>query len=268
MLNLKKPLVFFDLETTGINVTQDRIVEASFIKMNPNGRQAEKTLRLNPEQPIPTESSMIHGIYDQDVRDAPTFGSVARELYQFLEGCDLGGFNLIRFDVPVLIESFARENIEFDIGSRKLVDAQKIFFLMEKRTLSAAYQFYCGKTLEGAHGAAADTQATLEVLQAQVERYQNQPVVDTKGNELGVIRNDVNALHQVSAANMVDLAGRMSFNEEGVEVFNFGKHKNKPVAEVLAKESNFYDWMMKGDFPQDTKRRLTEIRLRSMKSRL
>ena len=267
MLNLKKPLVIFDLETTGINVTQDRIVEASFIKVMPSGRHVENTMRLNPEQPIPIESSMIHGIYDRDVKDAPTFGSVARELYQFLEGCDLAGFNLIRFDVPVLIEAFAREGIEFDIGSRKLVDAQKIFFMMEKRTLSAAYEFYCNKTLEGAHGAAADTQATLEVLQAQVERYANRPVTDMKGNEVGVIRNDVNALHQVSAANMVDLAGRMSLNEEGVEVFNFGKHKNKPVAEVLEKEANFYDWMMKGDFPQDTKRRLTEIRLRSMRSR-
>ena len=267
-LNLQNPLVFFDLETTGVNVTQDRIVEASFVKVMPNGRQAEKTLRINPEQPISAESSMIHGIYDDDVKEAPTFREVARELLQFLEGCDLAGFNLIRFDVPVLIESFAREDIEFDVSRRKLVDAQKIFFLMEKRTLSAAYEFYCGKTLEGAHGAEADTRATLEVLQAQVDRYRNRPVTDTKGQELGVIRDDVAALHQVSVANMVDLAGRMSLNDDGIEVFNFGKHKNKPVSEVLEKESNFYDWMMKGDFPQDTKRRLTEIRLRGMRAKL
>ena len=266
-LKLKNPIVFFDLETTGINVTQDRIIEISLIKTMPNGRVANKTMRLNPERPIPTDSSLIHGIYDNDVKDAPTFKDVASELLQFLEGCDLAGYNVIRFDVPVLIESFAREGIEFDITHRKLVDAQKIFHLMEKRTLAAAYRFYCNKTLEGAHGAEADTQATLEVLQAQVDRYRNEPVVDMKGNQLGVIQDDVASLHKVSVANMVDLAGRMSYNEDGVEVFNFGKHKNKPVSEVLEKEPNFYDWMMKGDFPQDTKRRLTEIRLRALKAK-
>ena len=266
-LKLKTPIVFFDLETTGVNVTQDRIIEGSFVKTMPNGRVADKTLRINPERPIPLESSLIHGIYDQDVKDAPPFREVAAELMQFLEGCDLAGYNVIRFDVPVLIESFARENMEFDISHRKLVDAQKIFHLMEKRTLAAAYEFYCNKTLEGAHGAEADTRATLEVLQAQVDRYLNKTVVDMKGNELGVIHDDVASLHQVSVANMVDLAGRMSFNDDGVEVFNFGKHKNKPVSDVLEKEPNFYDWMMKGDFPQDTKRKLTEIRLRALKTK-
>ena len=266
-LKLKNPIVFFDLETTGVNVTQDRIVEVAMVKIMPNGRVADKTLRINPERPIPAEASLIHGIYDEDVKEAPPFKEVARELLQFLDSCDLAGYNIIRFDVPVLIESFDREGIEFDISHRKLVDAQKIFHLMEKRTLAAAYEFYCHKTLEGAHGAEADTQATLEVLQAQINRYLNKTVVDMKGNELGVIRDDVAALHKVSVANMVDLAGRMSFNDDGVEVFNFGKHKNKPVSEVLEKEPNFYDWMMKGDFPQDTKRRLTEIRLRALKEK-
>ena len=267
-LNLKNPLAFFDLETTGVNVTQDRIVEYSVIKTMPDGEVLQQTQRVNPERPIPTESSLIHGIYDADVKDAPPFGEVARDLLRFLEGCDLAGYNIIRFDVPVLVESFARAGIEFDISHRKLIDAQKIFHLMEKRTLAAAYEFYCDKTLEGAHGAQADTQASLEVLQAQVDRYLNQKVVDVKGNELGTIRGDVAALHKVSVANMVDLAGRMSFNDDGVEVFNFGKHKNKPVSEVLEKEPNFYDWMMKGDFPQDTKRKLTEIRLRAMRTKL
>ena len=266
-LNLKNPIVFFDLETTGVNVTQDRIVELSMVKTMPDGRVLDKTMRLNPERPIPVESSLIHGIYDEDVKDAPIFKNVARELLQFLDGCDLAGYNVIRFDVPVLVESFARVDIEFDISSRKLVDAQKIFHLMEKRTLAAAYEFYCNKTLEGAHGAEADTRATIEVLQAQVDRYLDKTVLDMKGNELGKIRDDVAALHKVSVANMVDLAGRMSFNDDGVEVFNFGKHKNKPVSEVLQKEPNFYDWMMKGDFPQDTKRRLTEIRLRALKEK-
>lgn len=266
-LKLKNPLVFFDLETTGVNVTKDRIVELSFVKLMPNQERETFTQRINPLIPIPAETSLIHGIYDEDVKDAPTFKEIARNLHKFLEGCDLAGFNIIKFDVPVLVEAFLRENIEFDISRRKLVDAQKIFHLMEKRTLSAAYEFYCQKTLENAHSAEADTQATLEVLLAQVQRYDEKPVTDLQGNEVGVIRNDVESLHQVSTTKMVDLAGRLSFNDEGVEIINFGKHKSKPVEEVLASEPAFYDWMMKGDFPLDTKRKLTEIKLRSLKSR-
>ncbi len=266
-LKLKNPLVFFDLETTGVNVTKDRIVELSFIKVLPSQEREVYTQRINPQVPIPAETSLIHGIYDEDVKDAPTFKEIARNLHKFLEGCDLAGFNIIKFDVPILVEAFLRENIEFDISRRKLVDAQKIFHLMEKRTLSAAYQFYCNKTLENAHSAEADTKATLEVLLAQVEKYDEKMVTDLQGNEVGVIRNDVEALHQVSTTKMVDLAGRMTFNEEGVEIINFGKHKNKTVEYVLASEPAFYDWVMKGDFPLDTKRKLTEIKLRSLKSR-
>nr|WKN40385.1 3'-5' exonuclease [Tunicatimonas sp. TK19036] len=266
-LKLKNSLVFFDLETTGTNITKDRIVELSFIKVTPKKEVDTLTQRINPQMPIPAETSMIHGIYDEDVKDAPTFKEIARNLYKFLEGCDLAGFNIIRFDVPILVEAFLRENLEFDVSRRKLVDAQKIFHLMEKRTLSAAYEFYCHKTLEDAHSAEADTKATLEVLEAQVKRYNQKPVTDAQGNEIGIIRDDVDSLHNISTTKMVDLAGRMCYNEEGIEIINFGKHKNKPVEKVLASEPAFYDWMMKGDFPLDTKRKLTEIKLRSLKSR-
>ncbi|MEK6476774.1 3'-5' exonuclease [Catalinimonas sp. 4WD22] len=264
-LKLKNPLAFFDLETTGTNVSNDRIIEVHIIKMKPNGETEEKNLRVNPQIPIPEESSLIHGIYDKDVKDLPPFKAIAKELHKFLEGCDLSGFNIIRFDVPMLVEEFLRENIDFDVSNRKLVDSQKIFHLMEKRTLSAAYEFYCKKSLEDAHSAEADTRASMEVLFAQIERYQDKPVVDAKGNPLGTIKDDVNSLHNISSTKMVDLAGRFVFNDQGVEVFNFGKFKNRPILDVLQSEPAYYDWMMRGDFPLDTKRKLTEIRLRSFK---
>lgn len=264
-LKLKNPLAFFDLETTGTNVSNDRIIEVHIIKMKPNGESEEKNLRVNPQIPIPEESSLIHGIYDKDVKDLPPFKAIARELHKFLEGCDLSGFNIIRFDVPMLVEEFLRENIDFDVSNRKLVDSQKIFHLMEKRTLSAAYEFYCKKSLEDAHSAEADTRASMEVLFAQIEKYQDRQVVDAKGNPLGTIKDDVNSLHDISSTKMVDLAGRFVFNDQGVEVFNFGKFKNRPILDVLQSEPAYYDWMMRGDFPLDTKRKLTEIRLRSFK---
>lgn len=262
-LKLKNPLAFFDLETTGVNVIHDRIVELSIVKIMPGGEVQEKTMRINPMMPIPAESSMIHGIYDEDVKEAPPFKAVAKSIHKFLEGCDLAGFNIVKFDIPLLVEEFLRVNIDFDVNNRKLVDAQKIFHLMEKRTLSAAYEFYCKKILEDAHSAAADTKASIEVLEAQVQKYLNKPVVDAQGNALGMIRDDVASLHEISVTKMVDLAGRMAFNDEGVEIFNFGKHKNKPVLKVLEIEPAYYDWIMKGDFPLDTKRKLTEIKLRS-----
>ncbi|MFP4090881.1 MAG: exonuclease domain-containing protein [Cyclobacteriaceae bacterium] len=264
-LKLKNPLAFFDLETTGTNVSQDRIIEVHVIKVMPNGDIQEKNLRVNPQMPIPAESSMIHGIYDEDVKDLPPFKNVAKSLHKFLEGCDLSGFNIIRFDVPVLVEEFLRENIDFDVSHRKMVDSQKIFHLMEKRTLSAAYKFYCNKDLEDAHSAEADTRACMEVLAAQVEKYRGKPVTDAQGKKIGMIDDTVDSLHDISSTKMVDLAGRFIFNDEGVEVFNFGKFKNRTVLDVLAAEPAYYDWMMKGDFPLDTKRKLTEIRLRSFK---
>lgn len=261
-LKLRNPLVFFDLEATGTNVTRDRIVEYAFIKLLPNGEREKMIHRINPERPIPLESSLIHGIYDKDVKDAPTFKDVAKDLEKFLEGCDLSGFNILRFDIPMLVEEFLRADIEFDTDKRNLIDAQKIFHMMEKRNLAAAYKFYCGKSLEDAHTAEADTIATLEVLEAQVERYEGEDLTDLQGKTIGKIENDIPKLHEVMSDRMVDFAGRFSLNDEGIEVFNFGKHKGKPVEKVLKDEPGYYDWMMKGDFPLDTKRKLTRIKLK------
>lgn len=266
-LNLKNPLAFFDLETTGTNTTNDRIVEISIVKITVKGEQEIKTRKINPTIPIPLETSLIHGIYDEDIKDSPTFKQIARSLADFVEGCDLAGFNILKFDVPVLVEEFLRADINFDVSKRKLIDAQKIFFMMEKRNLSSALKFYCGKELEGAHSAEADTLATYEVLKGQLEKYEGQEVTDLMGNKLGVIENDMAKLHQLTTSNMVDLAGRMVFNKDGDEVFNFGKNKGKLVSEILKREPGFYDWMMKGDFPLDTKRRLTEIKLRAFNNR-
>ncbi|MEO9967757.1 MAG: 3'-5' exonuclease [Reichenbachiella sp.] len=266
-LHLKNPLAVFDLETTGTNVTTDRIVEISVVKIMPDGEEIVKTMKINPTIPIPVETSMIHGIYDKDVKDAPTFKSISKSLVEFFNGCDLGGFNCLKFDIPLLIEEFLRADIEFDTTNRKFVDAQKIFHMMEKRTLTAAYQFYCGKSLDDAHSAEADTLATAAVIKAQVERYDGQTVVDAMGRKLGTIANDMKNLHEVTAANMVDLAGRFVMNDKGVEVFNFGKHRHKPVEDILKAEPGYYDWMMKGDFPLDTKKRLTQIKLRGFNTR-
>lgn len=265
-LKLTNPLAFFDLETTGTNITNDRIVEISVVKVAIDNSEEIKTLKINPTIPIPHDASVVHGIYDKDVADSPTFKDVAKELEQFLEGCDLGGFNCLKFDIPLLVEEFLRADIEFDVSGRKFVDAQKIFHMMEKRTLSAAYKFYCGKELEGAHGAEADTLATYEVLKAQVEKYNGQEAVDALGNKIGVVQNDMKSLHQLSANNMLDLAGRFVM-KDGIEVFNFGKHRFKPVEDVLKAEPGYYDWMMKGDFPLDTKRILTRIKLKGFNAR-
>jgi len=260
-LALKKPLAFFDLETTGINVAKDRIIDICIVKAMPNGEVVSKSQRVNPGMPIPLESSLIHGIYDDDVKEAPPFKAVARTLAQFMEGCDLAGFNSNRFDVPLLVEEFLRANVDFDMKNRRMVDAQRIFHLMEPRNLTAAYRFYCNKELIGAHGAEADTIASLEVLDAQVQRYRGMVAKTDSGQDV-VFENDIDMLHSLTANNNVDLAGRIVTNDKGEEVFNFGKHKGLPVLEVLKKEPSFYDWMLKGEFPLDTKRRLTEIRLR------
>lgn len=261
-LHLKNPLVVFDLETTGTNISQDRIVEIAMIKVMPDGTLEEKNRRINPTIPIPAETSMIHGIYDEDVKDEPTFKQVAKSLAQFLEGCDLSGFNVLGFDVPMLVEEFLRANVDFEVDNRKIVDAQKIFHLMEKRNLTAAYKFYCDKDLKNAHSALADTKATYEVLVSQIERYEGQEAFDNLGKPLATISNDMGVLHGLTTSDRVDLAGRMVY-KDGVEVFNFGKHRGKVVTEVLKQEPSFYDWIMKGDFPLDTKRKLTKIKLRS-----
>ena len=261
-LKLKNPLAFFDLETTGINISQDRIVEISILKVSSNGHEEIRTDKINPGIPIPIESSLIHGIYDEDVKDCPPFKDLGKTIAKFIEGCDLAGFNILKFDVPMLVEEFLRAGINFDVSKRKLIDSQKIFHLMEKRNLSAAYKFYCNKILENAHSAEADTIATYEILKKQIELYENQEVTDMRGNKLGTIQNDMEAIHKITLQKMVDLAGRMVYNDKGEEVFNFGKHKGKSVLDVLKKEPMYYDWIQKNDFSLDTKRRLTEIKLR------
>jgi len=264
-LNLKNPLVVFDLETTGTSISNDRIVEIAMIKVNVDGTTEEKCRKINPTIPIPHESSVIHGIYDEDVKDEPTFKQIAKSLSDWLQGCDLSGFNVVHFDLPMLVEEFLRCDVEFDVDGRKVVDAQKIFHVMEKRNLTAAYKFYCGEVLENAHSAAADTYATFEVLKAQIERYEGQEAVDSLGNKLTTIQNNMESIDRLSQNRMVDLAGRMVF-KDGTEVFNFGKHRGKAVEQVLKDEPSFYDWIMKGDFPLDTKRKLTQIKLRGFGS--
>lgn len=262
-LNLKRPLVFFDLETTGTNPSKDRIIEYAFIKLMPDESQVSISGRVNPEMPIPKESTEVHGITDMDVKDEPSFKEVAMEILRFIEDCDLAGYNLLRFDVPVLNEEFSRSEINFDPTRHRIVDAQHIFYLMEPRTLKAAYKYFCGKSLDNAHSALADTQATLEVLKAQVERYEG-VTIEMDGEEKAPIVNDIDALHGLTASKFVDLAGRFAYNDKGEEVFNFGKFKGQTVESVLAKEPGYYDWMMKGDFPMDTKRALTRIRMRAL----
>ncbi|MDJ1469734.1 3'-5' exonuclease [Xanthocytophaga flava] len=262
-LKLKKPVAFFDIESTGTNVVKDRIVEISVLRALVNGETNIKTWRINPTIPIPPESSVFHGIYDEDIKDKPTFKEVAHDIFRFFEGADLGGFNVLRLDIPLLVEEFLRVELDFNLDSRKIIDAQKIFHLMEPRSLPAAYKFYCQKELENAHSAEADTVATFEVLCAQVERYNGVAIKDENGKEYTPVHNDMQKLHEITAHKLVDLAGRMVINDKGQEIFNFGKHKDRLVTEVLDKEPAFYDWVMKGDFPLDTKRKLTEIKLRN-----
>jgi len=252
-LNLKNPIIFFDLETTGINIASDRIVEIAYLKVDVNGNESTKTMRVNPQMPIPEKVTAIHGISDEDVKDAPTFNEVARSLAKEFEGCDLAGYNSVRFDIPILAEEFLRAGVDIDLKRRKFVDVQVIFMKMEPRTLSAAYKFFAGKELTDAHSAEADTLATYEVLQAQLDRYPN-------------LENDVGKLAEFSAHNRnVDFAGRIIYDDQDVEVFNFGKYKGKPVTEVLAQDPGYYGWMMNGDFPLYTKKVLTNIKLSSIK---
>lgn len=264
-LNLRNPLCFFDLETTGTNIIQDRIIEIAVIKLLPNGELSKKSNILNPTIPIPAESVAVHGLTDEDVKDKPTFKEVAKEYARFFEGADLAGFNILKFDIPILVEEFLRAGVEFDYTRKKIIDSQRIFHLMEKRTLAAAYQFYLNKQLTDAHTAEADTAASMEVLLAQVERYNNQPVTDGMGKKIGDIKNDIDTLAQLTTSDLVDLAGRMIKGKKGEIQFNFGKHKGKNVLDVLREEPSYYDWMMNGDFSMDTKRKLTELKLQGFK---
>src|SRR5471030_2673293 len=267
-LNLKRPLAFFDLETTGNNIGSDRIVEVSVIKLHPDGSEAVKTFRINPGMPIPLESSLIHGIYDEHIKDEPSFKEIAQALSEFIDGADLAGYNSNKFDIPMLAEEFLRAGVAFDLDNRHFVDVQNIFHQMEQRTLKAAYQFYCNKSIINAHSAEADTRATMEVLLAQVEKYAETEWEDKKGNKSIPVVNDVEGLHQFTNLNRpVDFAGRLAYNEQGEEVFNFGKHKGKKVEDIFAAEPSYYSWMMQGDFPLYTKRKLEEIYNRWNKKR-
>ena len=246
-LQLKRPIIFFDLETTGVDTSHDRIVEISMIKVGVDGSKQIKTRRINPEMPIPAEATAVHGISDEDVKDEPTFKQIAKSLAQFIEGCDFGGFNSNRFDLPVLVEEFLRAGVSVDFKRRKYVDVQNIFHKKEQRTLVAAYKFYCDKDLENAHSAEADTMATYEVLEAQIERY----------GDIGCTVEELAAFS--SHGQTVDFAGRIALNEKGEEVFTFGKYKGRTVVEVFQKEPSYYTWLQNGDFPQYTKNIFTEI---------
>jgi len=253
MLELKKSIAFFDIEATGLNIVKDRIVELCILKLNPDHSKEVKTWLVNPEVPISEEASKIHGYKNEDLTDKPTFKDVSNDVIEFIGNADLGGFNILRYDLPLIMEEFLRVGANFDFTKRKLIDVQKIFHTLEKRTLEAAYKFYCSKDLKNAHSAEADTLATEEILNAQVERYE----------QLGNTIEELNNFLGDPANQFVDLAGRIVYKGD-VPVFNFGKYRGKPVKQVFAKDPSYYSWMMNGDFPQYTKKKLTEIRL-SMK---
>jgi len=249
-LNLRNPLIFFDLETTGIDVALDRIVEISYLKIFPNGDEESKTMKVNPTIPIPPKVTAIHGITDEDVRDAPRFSEIAKSLTKVFEGSDFAGYNSNKFDLPLLAEEFLRAGVDIDLKKRKFIDIQVIFHKKEQRTLGAAYKFYCDKNLEDAHTAEADTRATYEVLKAQLDRYADLP-------------NDVDELSKYSSHNRnADFLGRIIYDDEGIEIFNFGKYKGQRVTEVFKKDQGYYAWMMNGQFPLHTKNVLTSIKLR------
>ena len=252
MLQLKKPLAFIDIEATGTNVSTDRIVEIAIVKTMPDGSRTVKRKIINPQIPIPQVCIDMHGITNEMAKEAPTFKQVAQEIKQFLDGCDLSCYNAYRLDIPLLMEEFLRAEVEFDMKNRKLIDVQKIFHQMEQRTLSAAYKFYCNKTLDNAHSAEIDATATAEILYAQLERYPQ------LGNNVDSI------LKTIGEDPIIDFARRFVFDDKGVEIFNFGKHKGRAVADVLKAEPQYYDWMMKGEFPMNTKQKLTEIYTRNM----
>ncbi len=255
-LNLTKPICFFDLETTGINISKDRIVEISILKVFPNGKEESKTWLVNPERKIPQEVIDIHGITDEKVADKPTFKELAKEIYNMIKDSDLGGFNSNRFDIPLLAEEMLRADIDFDMKNCLSVDVQTIFHKMEQRTLSAAYKFYCNEELEGAHGAEADTNATFQVLKAQLSKYED-------------LENDTKFLAEFSShKKFADFAGFIAYNKEGVECFSFGKHKGKLVTDVLEKEPGYFGWLLNADFPLYTKKVLTAIKLKSFNNKL
>ena len=268
-LELKRPLAFFDIESTGLHVTKDRIIELCIIKVMPNGKTETKTWLVNPEKPISEEAVAVHGITQEMVQDKPTFKQIAKDVDRFLTNCDLAGYNSNRFDIPMLVEELMRTGIDFEVENRRMVDVQNIFMKMEPRTLKAAYRFYVQKELENAHSAEADVMATYEVLKAQLDVYKDKEVEDKKGKVSKPVINDVDALARFSSHHKnADLSGQVIYNEAGKEVFNFGKHKGKTVEEVFTKEPSYYDWMQRAEFPLYTKRLMTRIKLRMAADKL
>jgi DNA polymerase III subunit epsilon len=266
-LKLKRPIAFFDIESTGTNVVKDRIVELCIFKVFPDGSTETRLRRINPGMPIPPEVTAIHGISDADVANEPQFRQIAKSLYEYLKDCDLAGYNSNKFDVPMLIEEFLRCDLEFDIKNRNLVDVQNIFHKMEPRTLKAAYKFYCGKELVDAHSAEADTMATFEILLSQIERYKDEKYTDNDGNTSIPVINDIEALYKFSYNHRnADLVGHIVYNADGKECFNFGKHKGKTIDEVFAKEPQYYDWMMNADFPLSTKNVIRDVKFRGFEN--
>ncbi|MDR1460005.1 MAG: 3'-5' exonuclease [Bacteroidales bacterium] len=268
-LNLTKPLVFFDIESTGLNIGTDKIVEICLLKVMPDNTTIIKTERINPQIPIPEQVSELHGIYDKDVADKPTFAELANAIRDFIKGCDLAGYNLLKFDVPLLVEEFLRIGMDINLKGVRIVDIQNIFHRMEPRNLRAAYKFYCNEDLVNAHTAEADTIATFKILEAQLSRYENTVMIDVNHQKSIPVKNDVAALSAFFITNKnVDFAGHLVFDKEDKVLFNFGKHKGIAVEQVFAKEPSYYDWMMRADFPLYTKKIIHSLRVKMLSDKL
>ena len=263
-MKIHKSTVVFDIETTGLDIINDRIIDISLIKINPDKSREEKIFRVNPKKKISNESSSIQGIRDEDVVDLKPFKNYAKEIFDFIKGCDLAGFNILKFDLPILIEEFIRCDLELSLDRVKIIDALRIYHLIEKRNLSSAYKFYCNKNLENAHNSYADTSATLEIIEKQIEKYNQSEVIDNKGNVLGKISNSIDSIGSIINNNIVDISGRIILNSDKKEIFNFGKYKNQIVSNVFKSNPEYYHWIMKSDFPQHTKNKFTEIKLRGI----
>tara|TARA_B100001029_G_scaffold21016_1_gene13958 strand:- start:3403 stop:4188 length:786 start_codon:yes stop_codon:yes gene_type:complete len=260
-LKINKPLVFFDIESTGLDITKDKIIEITILKLSISGRKNTFTFRINPEIPIPSENSKIHGIYDKDVKNSPSFKKVGNKIKKLLYKCDLVGFNILKFDLPILIEEFKNNKISFSINNINIIDVQKLYHLMEKRNLSSAYKFYCNKTLKNSHSSFSDTMATYEIFLNQLKKYDNQEVFDLKGNKMGKISKNLNKINNTLNNNMIDLEGRFIMDNED-PVFNFGKYKGKKIKEILKKNPGYFNWIIKGKFSNDTKENLKKIKKR------
>ena len=261
---INKPLVIFDIETTGLDIINDQIIDISLIKLDLDSSEKIKQYKIKPAIKISKESSKIHGIREKDLENCKPFKFYSKEIFEFIRGCDLGGFNILKFDLPILIEEFMRCNIELKLENIKIIDALRLYHLMEKRNLSSAYKFYCNKILKNAHNSYADTKATVEILKKQIEFYKNKEVIDNKGNKLGIISSNIDSIGSIINNYIVDISVRIIKNSEGKEVFNFGKYKNQLVEDVFKENPQYYHWIINNDFPLHTKKKISEIKLRNI----